>query len=79
MLKNVVTFDRDTRDFVLDSLDKAVDDDGYIVEKKDKTKRVLGRDGEFVKARDLAAVKKGSFVFFKSDLPSLISLSDILE
>ena len=79
MPKNVIAFDPDAQGFVLATLDKGIDNDGYVVEKSDSQQRVLTRDGDCVEADRLAAVKKGSFLFFKADLPSLISLSDELE
>lgn len=79
MLKNVITFDPNTRDFILDALDKSVDKDGYIVEKKNMQQRALTTNGEQIKAGELGAVKRGSFRFFKTDLPSAISLADELK
>lgn len=79
MLKNVVTFDPGARDLILDALDKSVDSEGFIVEKQNLSKRVLSTSGEQIKASELGAVKKGSFRFFKKDLPSVISLSDELK
>lgn len=76
MLKNVITFDESAKEAILDIFGKAVDKEGYIVE-KDKTKqKVLSPDGEYVKLDQFAGLKKGSLLFIKKDLPSLIELAD---
>ena len=79
MLKNVIRFDESARNIVLDALDKAVDSEGFVVEKKDTKQRVLTERGDQVKATKLAGIRKGSFRFFETDLPSILSLSDELE
>ncbi|MDE2489256.1 MAG: hypothetical protein KGM24_00305 [Elusimicrobia bacterium] len=63
----------------MDTFDKAVDVEGFIVEKSNPKQRVLTRDGEEVRVEDFAGIKKGSLLFFKKDLPSLITLSDLME
>lgn len=76
---NVVTFDKSARKFILESFNKTTDDDGYIVEQSNPKQRVLSPDGEEVKETEFAGVKKGSEVFIKSDLMSIIELSDKLQ
>lgn len=76
---NVITFDKSARKFVLASFNKTTDDEGYIVEKSNPKQRVLSPDGEEVKETEFAGVKKGSEVFIKSDLMSIIELSDKLQ
>ena len=79
-LKNVVTFDSSAREFVLGIFDKTVDSDGFVVEKAHPEQRVLTTPtSNPVRADNLAAVKKGSLLFFSADLPSIIDLSDRLE
>jgi hypothetical protein len=41
----MITFDQSSRLFILDTFDKAVDSEGYIVEKKNLNQRVLTQDG----------------------------------
>lgn len=79
MLNNVISFDKASREFVLDSFDKAVDSEGFIVEKSNLKQRVLTPEGEEIRFEDFAGIKKGSLLFFKRDLPSLIKLSDLME
>lgn len=79
MLNNAILFDAASREFILDTFDKAVDVEGFIVEKSNPKQRVLTRDGEEVRVEDFAGIKKGSLLFFKKDLPSLITLSDLME
>ena len=79
MIKNLIAFDRSARDFVLDVFDKAVDAEGYIVEKRNPSQRVLTPAGECVRAENFAGVRKGSLIFFNSDLPSLVALSDCIR
>lgn len=41
--------------------------------------RVLSSDGDVIRENEFAGVKKGSEVFIKSDLLSIIELSDQLQ
>lgn len=75
---NIITFDKKSTDFILDAFDKAVDQEGYIVEKSGEQRRVLSPDGEEVKKNSFAGIRKGSEIFIKSDLISLIKLCDSL-
>lgn len=77
MLK--ITFDNSARDFVLDAFGKAVDRSDYIVEKNKPEQRVLTQNGQEIKKEKFAGVRKGSEVFVKSDLVSLIELCDHLK
>ncbi len=72
-----ITFDEKSKSEVLDILDKAVDASGYIVEKDNANQKVLNIDGEEVKIEEFAGIRKGSEVFIKNDLPSLMELSKI--
>lgn len=76
---NVVTFDKTARKFILESFNKTTDEEGYVVEKSNPKQRVLSPDGEEIKETEFAGVKKGSEVFIKSDLLSIIELSDKLQ
>lgn len=78
MLKNVITFDASAKRDILDLFNKAVDEEGYIVEKNNSTQKVLTFDGEEIKVEQFAGIRKGSEIFIKSDLVSLINLADIL-
>ena len=78
-INKTITFDKSAKNFVLDAFDKSVDKDGYIVEKKNPNQRVIAQDGQEVESDKFAGIKKGSQVFIKSDLLSIIKLSDSLK
>jgi hypothetical protein len=77
-IAKTITFDKSAKKFILDSFDKSTDDQGYIVEKNNPTQRVLSPDGQEVELDKFAGIKKGSQVFIRSDLVSIINLSDSL-
>lgn len=72
---NYITFSNNTKKFILSAFNKTVDDQNFIVEKSNKNQRVLTPDGEEVEFDKFAGIKKGSEVFIKSDLLSLIKLA----
>ncbi|MBI5073354.1 hypothetical protein HZA99_06060 [Candidatus Woesearchaeota archaeon] len=73
--KIIITFDEIAKNDILDFLDKSVNDEGYIVEKKDPEQKVLTFDGEEISSEEFGGAKKGSEVFIKSDLISLMRFS----
>ena len=75
-MPQAITFSKSARKNVLKLFGKTIDNEGYIVEESDKCQRVLTTEGEPVLFRDFAGIRKGSEVFIKSDLPSLISMAD---
>lgn len=80
--KCVITFDENAKEQMLDIFNKAVDREGYIVEKSDINQRVLTPDGEPIHVDEWAGVRRGEhggLIFFKNDLISLIELSDIIK
>lgn len=72
----VITFEKSAKEEILAIFDKTVDDEGFIVEKGDITQRVITPDGEEVTLEEFAGIRKGSEIFIKSDLPSLIDVMD---
>lgn len=78
MLNNSITFAPAAKQYVLGILGKAVDSEGYIIEKTSK-KRVLTPNGDEVPLESFAGVHKGSMVFVKSDLVSIIQMADRLK
>ncbi len=76
---NIITFDKPARDFILDAFDKIVDKEGYMVERKNPKQRVLTPDGEEIEIEQFAGIRKGSEVYIKSDLISIIHLCDVLS
>lgn len=76
---NILTFDNSTKKFILECFGKTLDSEGYLVEKNKPSQRVLTPDGEEIEERQFAGVRKGSEIYIKSDLISLIRLCDALE
>jgi len=74
-----ILFEKQTRKFILDSFNKSVDSEGYIVEKNNTEQRVLTSNAEEIRFDEFAGIRKGSEVFVKSDLVSLIQLCDDLS
>ncbi len=74
-----IVFDQSARDFVLEAFDKKIDSDHYLVEKASPNRRVLTKDGEEIRIDQFAGVQKGSEIYIKSDIASLIELCDSLS
>jgi hypothetical protein len=75
-MKMKITFDKSTRRFILATFGKTVDKDEYVVEKDKPTQKVLTADGQEIKVKEFAGIRRGSEVFIKSDLTSLIKFAD---
>lgn len=76
-MNNIITFDKSAAPFVLEAFGKEVNEAGLVAEKV-TGREVIARDGTKVPAKRFAGVKKGSEVYIKSDLISLIELCDEL-
>lgn len=77
-MKNVrITFDASAQEFVLDAFGKTIQD-GFVVEKRDTDERVLTPRGEEIPAKEFAGVRRGSTVFLKSDIVSLIEAAQAI-
>lgn len=72
-----VTFDAGSRDFVLDAFGKAARG-GFIVEKSDSNQKVLTPRGEEIPVQDFAGIRKGSAIFVKSDIVSLVEAAETI-
>lgn len=70
-----ITFDKSAKRDILDLLGKAVNDEDLIVEKGNPRQKVLTFDGEELSLEEFGGVQKGSEVFIKDNLVSLIRLS----
>jgi hypothetical protein len=70
----IITFEESAKELILSFFDKVVDNDGFIVEKDDATKRVIASDGNEIRIDEFAGMKDG--VFFKNDLSSIFGLID---
>ena len=78
MIDNSITFQPEARNYVLNLLGKAVDEEGYVIE-KDSRERVVTPDGDEVQVSEFAGVHKGSMVFVKKDLASVLQMADRLK
>ena len=71
-----VAFDESLKKEILESFNKTVDEDGFIVEASDPTQKVLTPKGEDIRLTEFAGIKKGSENFIKGDLISLIEFAE---
>jgi len=74
-----ITFDSSVKKQILGIFDKQVDAEGYIVEKNNPGQRVLTPDGDDIHLDEFTGIYKGSEIFVKSDIVSLVELSNRLE
>jgi len=74
-----VTFDASAKLEVLSCFGKTVDAGDFIVESDDMTQKVVTPDGDNIRLNEFAGIKKGSEIYIKRNLPSLIELLDNLE
>ena len=77
-MKCVVRFDSSLKKKILSAFDKDVDSEGFIIEENSREKVLSGEEGENIKLEDFAGIKKGSQVFIKSDLASLLKSMETL-
>lgn len=75
----VITFDKSARRAILDLFDKSIDQERFIVEKDNPNFRITTVDGEPLELSQFAGIRKGSEIYIKSDLVSLIDLIDALN
>lgn len=75
MTKSTLTFDESMNEEVLAIFGKIIDGEGFIVEKDNLKQRVLSEDGQEVNIKEFGGIKKGSEIFIKNDLISLMRLS----
>lgn len=66
-----LTFDESATDFILEVFDKAVDEEGYIVD-AETGERVTTPDGHEIKASEFAGIEKGSELFIDDNFVSLV-------
>ena len=69
-----ITFSSELKEEILDIFDKTIDSEGFVIE-KDTQERVLAFDGNELSLKEFGGIKKGSEVFIKNDLPSLIEFT----
>ncbi|MFZ2641645.1 MAG: hypothetical protein WA117_11655 [Verrucomicrobiia bacterium] len=73
-----ITFDSSAREFVLDAFGKTVRE-GFVVEKATPTQKVLTPRGEEIPVADFAGVRKGSVIFVKTDIVSLVETAESIK
>ncbi|MBS3059886.1 MAG: hypothetical protein J4432_00045 [DPANN group archaeon] len=75
MININITFEDSAKGEILTLLDKKINADGLIVERANPNQKVLTFEGEEISINDFGGVKKGSEVFIKDNLISLMKLS----
>lgn len=73
-----ITFDESARTFVLSAFGKTVRD-GFVVEKSKPSEKVITPRGEDVPVEEFAGVRKGSVIFVKNDIVSLVEAAEALQ
>ena len=76
---NVVVFDESSKAKLLEIMGKSIDSEGFIVEETDLTQRVLTKDGEEIKFSEFAGLRKGSEIFIKNDINSILEIAELIE
>ncbi|MFH1365585.1 MAG: hypothetical protein ABIH28_03310 [archaeon] len=79
MEEQFILFDEQSKETLLEIMKKSVDSEGFIVEKDNPTERVLTKDGEEIKLEEFAGVRKGSEIFIKNDINSILELAETFE
>ncbi len=72
----MITFDKLVTQFILSVAGYSTDSDGFVIQEK-SGKRVLATDGKQIKATEVAIIAEDGI--FRSDLPSLLQLSDHIK
>ena len=70
-------FNKSAKSYILKLLNKKVKD-GIIVD-ADTEEPVISQDGEVIRLEEFAGVKKGSEIYIKNDVVSLIKLYDSIK
>ena len=76
-MNKIISFEKEATCDILNLFDKAVDENGYLVEKVNLKQKVLDREGEEIHINNFAGItkEKGKMVFFKTDIFSLMQLA----
>lgn len=77
-MKSIV-FEKSAIEFILEALNKGTDSEGFIIDKANNNKRVPSLDGTDIISEDFAGVVKGSEIYIKSDIVSLVEASDRIK
>jgi hypothetical protein len=71
-----ILFDASLRDYVLEAFGVRPNVDGLLVESKNPDQHVLTQDGQEVEYKRFGGVRKGSEVFMRDDIVSLIQFCE---
>ena len=66
-----ITFDKSATSFILEAFGKTVDKNGFLIEKETRD-YVLSRHGEHIQVSEFGGIAKGSELYLKSDVASMI-------
>lgn len=67
-----ISFHKTLKPQILQAFNKKVDKNSYILDENSK-ERVLTHEGEEIQVKEFGGILKGSLIFVKSDLMSLVS------
>jgi len=70
-----ISFDDSLVPNVIGAFGNKMDKEKYLVD-KNSAQRVLSPDGDYIHISEFAGITKGSRVYIKSDIPSLIDFVD---
>jgi len=77
MKNGFIIFDSSAKKFILEVFGKTIDNENFIIDSNTR-ERVLSINGEELTLDDFAGIGKGSLLFIKKDLPSIVELTDRL-
>jgi len=69
-MTTTLTFDESATEFILESFDRGVDEDGYVIDQNGQ--RVTTPEGEQIKKEEFAGVEKGSTLYLDDDFTTLV-------
>ena len=75
----IITFDKSAKREILNQFDIAVDPGTNCLIEKDSGKTAVSPEGDSIELSRFAGMKKGSLIFVKSDINSIIKLYDSLK
>lgn len=70
-MSTTLTFEESASEFVLETFDKAVDENGYVVD-PETGDRVTTPEGGEIKKEEFAGVENGSTLFLDEDFTTLV-------
>lgn len=78
MKNKIITFDKSLKKNILQYFGYTTNDTGEIVEIENYDNKALTSEGDILTLEEFAGIQKGSLLFIKSDIISLIKLADKL-